>query len=63
MEYDPQTQYLTKSLKRIDDHTIEDEYTVSDKSEEMLLFDEFYSLHNSPYKDITQVGGLTFVTE
>lgn len=63
VDYDPQTQYLTKSVRRIDDHTIEDEFTVSDKSEEMLLFDEFYTLHNSPYKDFSQIGGLTFVTE
>ena len=63
VDYDPQTQYLTKSFKLIDDWTIEEEYTVSDKSEEMLLFDEMADLHYAPYHDITTLGSITFWSE
>ena len=40
VEYDHQSQYLQKSVKQIDDFTVEDEYTVFDKTEEMLLLEE-----------------------
>ena len=57
VDYDPQTQYLTKIFKRIDEWTIEEVYTVSDKSEEMLLYDEMADLHYAPYHDITHLNG------
>lgn len=40
VEYNRQTQYLEKSVKQIDEYTIEDVYHVLDKTEEMLLLDE-----------------------
>ena len=40
VEYDHQSQYLQKSVKQIDEHTVEDEYAVFDKTEEMLLLEE-----------------------
>ena len=40
IEYDHQSQYLQKSVKQIDDFTVEDEYSVFDKTEEMLLLEE-----------------------
>lgn len=38
--YDAQTQYLLRSVRRIDDYTVEDVYHVVDKSEEMLQLEE-----------------------
>ena len=35
-----QTQFLARSTRQIDEHTIEDVYHVMDKSEEMLLMEE-----------------------
>lgn len=59
VDYNRQTQYVVKSTKRIDEYTIEDEFHVMDKSEEMMLMEEicggsgmFYS-----YGGITFVGG------
>lgn len=40
IEYNKQTQYLTKSQKEIDAYTVEDVYHVMDKSEEMMLLEE-----------------------
>lgn len=42
IEYNHQTQFLLKTEKQIDDLTIEDEYHVRNKSEEMLWFEEMY---------------------
>lgn len=36
IEFNKQTQYLEKTVKIIDEYTIEDEYTVKDKTEEMM---------------------------
>ena len=38
--WDKQRQYLVKSLKTIDEWTVQDEYHVMDKSEEMMLMEE-----------------------
>lgn len=40
VEYDRQTQYLVKSVRVIDDYTVEDVYNVLDKSEDMMLMEE-----------------------
>ena len=40
VEYNPQTQYLTRSVRTIDAHTVEDVWTVLDKTEDMLLMEE-----------------------
>lgn len=39
-EWDKQRQYLVRSLKTIDEWTVEDVYHVMDKSEEMMLMEE-----------------------
>lgn len=39
-EWDRQRQYLVRSLKTIDEWTVEDVYHVMDKSEEMMLLEE-----------------------
>lgn len=36
----PQTQYLERSVRRVDEWTVEDVYHVRDKSEEMMLREE-----------------------
>ncbi len=46
VEYDPQTQYLVKSIRQIDEHTVEDEYHVMEKSEEMLWLEELLTVAN-----------------
>ena len=38
--WNKQTQYLVKSVKVIDEYTVEDEYHVMDKTEEMMRRDE-----------------------
>lgn len=40
IEYNSQTQYLQRGYKQIDEYTIEDEYEVFDKTEEMMLLEE-----------------------
>lgn len=45
IEYNKRTQYLVQSIKRIDEYTIEDEYHIMDKSEEMMRLEEL--THNS----------------
>lgn len=51
--HNPRTQYLTKSIRVIDAWTVEDDYHVMDKSEEMLEREE---LTYAP----SYVGGLAF---
>lgn len=55
VEYDPQTQYVLISVKIIDEHTIEDEYHVFDKTEEMLRKDE-ENLYGWEYADSIIIG-------
>lgn len=45
-EYNPLTQYLIKVEKHIDEYTIQDEYQVIEKSEEMLLLEEMLETMN-----------------
>ena len=48
-EYDLQTQYLIKSVRQIDDYTVEDVFHVMDKSEEQMLLEEML--------EVTDFGG------
>ena len=55
-DYNRQTQYLTKTVRQIDEYTIEDVYFVMDKSEEMMLLEEMLEeLDGGIY-----FGGITF---
>lgn len=45
-DYNPQTQYLTKSIAQIDEYTVEDVYNIFNKSEEMLLLEEMLETVN-----------------
>lgn len=55
--YDPQTMYALKSIRRIDEYTVEDVFHLVEKSEEMMLFEEMYeTLMNG-----SVIGGLTFL--
>lgn len=40
IEYNRGTQYLKRSLKQIDEYTVEDEWHIMDKSEEMMRLEE-----------------------
>ena len=40
IEYNKRTQYLVKSIRQIDEWTVEDEYHIMDKSEEMMRLEE-----------------------
>lgn len=54
--YDPQTMYALRSVKTIDEYTVEDVYHLVEKPEEMMLFEEQYEM-------LTRagiVGGITF---
>ena len=44
VEYDRQTQFLVKSVRQIDEFTVEDVYNVLTKSEEQLAFEEMLSV-------------------
>lgn len=57
IEYNRQTQYLVKSIKRIDEYTVEDEYHIMDKSEEMMLMEELGGGNGLGYS----FGGITFI--
>lgn len=58
-EYNAQTQFLTKSTRKVDEHTIEDVYHVIDKSEEMMLLEEVLETMGIN-AGFTQFGGITF---
>lgn len=51
VEYNKATQYLVNYPRTIDAYTIEDEYHVINKSEEMMMFEEMLSLANSNIYD------------
>lgn len=57
IEYDRQSQYLMKSVNQIDEHTVEDEYSVFDKTEEMMLLEEMLDCVNWGGSG----GGIVFV--
>ena len=47
VEYNHQTQYLVTTTRQIDDYTVEDEYHVMDKSEEMMRLEELTGYRDS----------------
>ncbi|MBR7058210.1 MAG: hypothetical protein IKI35_05735 [Stomatobaculum sp.] len=57
VEYNRQTQYLVKSTKRLDEYTVEDEFHIMDKSEEMMLMEEISGSVGLGYS----FGGITVV--
>ena len=60
IEYNPATQRIVWSSKQIDEYTIEDEYHVVDKSEEMLRLEELLSALNYESGDfVTLLNGGT----
>lgn len=44
VEYNHQTQFLSKGTRRVDEYTVEDVYYIIDKSEEQLEFEEMLSV-------------------
>lgn len=58
IEYNRQTQYVIRSLKRVDDYTIEDVLRVLDKTEDMLLLEELMEGVN--IDGYNQIGSMTF---
>ena len=40
IDYNHQTQYLVKCVRSVDEYTVEDEYRIMDKSEEMMRLEE-----------------------
>lgn len=44
--YNKRTQYLIPSIKNIDEYTVEDEYHIMDKSEEMMRLEELSRNHS-----------------
>ena len=60
VQYNPQTQYLIKYQKTIDEYTIEDAYNVIDKTEEMMLFEDMLSLTWGGSIIVNNAGFFTF---
>lgn len=56
VEYNKQTQFLAKSIRQVDEYTIEDEFFVLDKSEEQLAFEEMLTVANGGEFGITFIG-------
>lgn len=56
VEYNKQTQFLAKSVRQVDEYTIEDEFFVLDKSEEQLAFEEMLTVANGGEFGITFIG-------
>lgn len=46
MEYDKQSQFVVAGVKQVDEWTVEDEYHVLDKSEELMAFEELLAVAN-----------------
>lgn len=59
VEYNRQTQFLQKSTRRVDEHTVEDVYHVMDKSEEVMMLEEVLEIMGVN-AGFTQLGGITF---
>ena len=57
VEYNKQTQFLAKSVRQVDEYTIEDEFFVLDKSEEQLAFEEMLTVANGGEFGISFIGG------
>ena len=55
VEYNRQSQYLVKSIRQIDEYTVEDVYHVMDKSEEMMRLEELTN------REVLDSGGLLFI--
>ena len=47
IDYDHQKQYLVRSVRQIDEYTVEDVHYIMDKSEEQMLFEEMLEISNS----------------
>lgn len=56
VEYNRQTQFLTKVPRQVDEWTIEDEFFVLDKSEEQLAFEEMLAVAEGGSSGITFIG-------
>lgn len=54
--YNKQTQYLLKSMVRVDEYTIEDIYHIVDKPEEMMVLEEMSGSEFYGFGGITIVG-------
>lgn len=60
IEYDRATQYLARYARTIDEYTIEDEYHIMDKSEEMMRLEEigYHGWWGDDSDDIITFGGV-----
>lgn len=58
VEFNKQTQFLSKSTRQIDPYTIEDQFYVLDKSEEQLAFEEMLAVANGGEFGITFFGDM-----
>ena len=53
IEYNRQTQFVVKSVRQVDDYTLEDVYHVLDKSEEQLALEEMLAVASWGSEGIT----------
>lgn len=58
IEYNKRTQYLIKATRQIDEYTIEDEWHIMDKSEEMMRLEELTGVIDPFNEGIIAYGGM-----
>lgn len=51
IEYDRHSQYLVKQVAQIDEYTVEDQYHILDKSEEMMRIQELTNSYWDTFED------------
>ena len=57
IEYNKRTQYLINAVKKIDEYTIEDDWHIMDKSEEMMRLEELGGRSDWLFGDDVVYGG------
>ena len=58
IEYNRRTQYLVRSIRQIDEWTVEDEYHIMDKSEEMMRLEELTRGGDWESWNVIEYGGI-----
>ena len=57
IEYNRRTQYLVNAIKQIDEYTVEDDWKIMDKSEEMMRLEELTRGGDWLASDVITYGG------
>lgn len=63
VDYDSQTQYLAMTTNTIDEYTVEDEYHVMTKSEEMLALEDMLEAMHQDFPSASTGNFIHLITE